>query len=120
VRPQRTGTEAYYKDPSGTTATSQHATQNGAKQLVVGVDANGAAVALDPEALTRHTAVLGSTGSGKTTLILSFVEQLAMLGVPSILVDRKGDFAAYANDSCWSAPLAKGAGRAPETITQSS
>jgi hypothetical protein len=120
VRPQRTGSEAYYKDPSGTTATSQHATQNGAKQLVVGVDANGAAVALDPEALTRHTAVLGSTGSGKTTLILSFVEQLAMLGVPSILVDRKGDFAAYANDSCWSAPLAKGAGRAPETITQSS
>jgi DNA helicase HerA-like ATPase len=46
--------------------------------------------------LTRHAAILGAPGSGKTTAALSVVEQLLVRGIPAILVDRKGDLCAYA------------------------
>lgn len=62
-------------------------------------------VAIDPEDLTRHTAFLGGTGSGKTTLALNVVEQLLLRGIPTILVDRKGDLATYARESSWQEPL---------------
>ncbi|APR85049.1 Hypothetical protein A7982_10398 [Minicystis rosea] len=56
---------------------------------------------IEPEAFTAHTAFLGSTGSGKTTLALNVIEQLALQGVPAILIDRKGDLCAYARDAVW-------------------
>ena len=46
---------------------------------------------------TRHLAVLGGTGSGKTTLAMTVIEGLLLRGVPAILVDRKGDLARYAD-----------------------
>ncbi|MBK8252579.1 MAG: DUF853 family protein [Polyangiaceae bacterium] len=46
--------------------------------------------------LTRHAAFLGMTGSGKTTLALSVLEQLLVRGVPVVMIDRKGDLAGYA------------------------
>jgi len=55
--------------------------------------------------LTTHAAFLGSTGSGKTTLALHVIEELALRGVPSILLDRKGDLAIYGADEHWSAPI---------------
>jgi len=55
--------------------------------------------------LTRHSAFLGGTGSGKTTLALNLVEQLLVRGIPAILVDRKGDLAGYATDTVWTKPL---------------
>ncbi|NOJ77747.1 ATP-binding protein [Myxococcus xanthus] len=58
-------------------------------------------VTVDPSELTRHSAFLGTTGSGKTTLALNVLEQLLLRGVPAILVDRKGDLAAYARDRSW-------------------
>lgn len=58
-------------------------------------------VKLDPEALCSHAAFLGSTKSGKTTLALTVIEQLALRGIPAILVDRKGDLAGYARDDVW-------------------
>ncbi|WIG95567.1 helicase HerA-like domain-containing protein [Myxococcus sp. SDU36] len=58
-------------------------------------------VTVDPSELTRHSAFLGTTGSGKTTLALNVLEQLLLRGVPAILIDRKGDFAAYARDLSW-------------------
>ena len=63
-------------------------------------------VTLAPGDLCTHAAFLGSTGSGKTTLALSVVEQLLLRGVPAILVDRKGDLAAYADPDAWATPSA--------------
>jgi len=60
---------------------------------------------ITPGELTRHAAFLGGPGSGKTTLALSLVEQLLMQGIPAILVDRKGDLAAYASEERWTRPL---------------
>lgn len=63
-------------------------------------------VTLDPETLCSHAAFLGSTRSGKTTLALNVIEQLALRGIPAILVDRKGDLAGYARDDLWEKPPA--------------
>jgi hypothetical protein len=57
-----------------------------------------------PEELTRHSAFLGATGSGKTTVALSIVEQLLIRGIPAILIDRKGDLCRYADPAAWAAP----------------
>lgn len=62
-------------------------------------------VTLSREELTRHCAFLGGTGSGKTTLALNVVEQLLLQGIPTILVDRKGDLATYAREASWQEPL---------------
>jgi hypothetical protein len=75
--------------------------------LALGRQLDGSPVFLNPQILTKHAAVLGGSGSGKTTLILSIVEKLALLGIPSVLVDRKGDFASYGNKNCWQGPLAE-------------
>jgi ABC-type lipoprotein export system ATPase subunit len=69
-------------------------------------------VDLDTEQLKRHVAVLGGTGSGKTTLALSILEQLLLQGIPVLLIDRKGDLCRYAdqelrNGLSPSEPLAK-------------
>jgi hypothetical protein len=63
-------------------------------------------VSIGAEVLTSHSAYLGSTGSGKTTLALNVVEQLLVRGVPAILVDRKGDLCNYARRAAWAGPLA--------------
>ncbi|MBV9488892.1 MAG: ATP-binding protein, partial [Verrucomicrobia bacterium] len=51
--------------------------------------------------LIRHTAVLGGSGIGKTTLACSLVEQVLILGVPVVLLDRKGDLSRYADPAAW-------------------
>jgi energy-coupling factor transporter ATP-binding protein EcfA2 len=60
-------------------------------------------VEIDLQELTRHAAFLGGTGSGKTTLALSVIEQLLQCGVPVVLVDRKGDLCGYADADWWNA-----------------
>ncbi len=59
------------------------------------------AVTIELHDLKRHAAFMGSTGSGKTTLALNLLEQLAMRGIPVLLLDRKGDLATYADDGFW-------------------
>ncbi|WP_121970641.1 helicase HerA-like domain-containing protein [Leptolyngbya sp. BC1307] len=61
-------------------------------------------VELGPEKLVRHGAFLGGTGSGKTTLALTLIEQLLLRGIPAILLDRKGDLCSYANPDAWNQP----------------
>lgn len=51
-----------------------------------------------------HSAFLGSTGSGKTTLALAIVEQALAAGLPAVLIDRKGDLASYAAPVAWAKP----------------
>ena len=58
-------------------------------------------VTLGRDVLMRHTAVLGSSGSGKTTAVLNIVEQLIVGGVPVMLIDRKGDLSAYADPDAY-------------------
>jgi hypothetical protein len=66
--------------------------------LVVGTttDRRAEKVALSAGELTRHAALIGAPGSGKTTVALGLIEQLLLQGIPAILIDRKGDLCAYA------------------------
>lgn len=45
----------------------------------------------DDKALTTHAVVVGMTGSGKTGLCLSLLEEAAIDGVPALIIDPKGD-----------------------------
>ncbi len=41
--------------------------------------------------LTTHSAIIGMTGSGKTGLGIDIIEEATLDGIPSILIDPKGD-----------------------------
>ncbi len=58
-------------------------------------------VLIDVDQLKRHSAILGSSGSGKTTAALNLIEQLLCKDIPVLMVDRKGDLAAYAADGAF-------------------
>lgn len=45
----------------------------------------------DSKDLTTHAMCVGMTGSGKTGLCISLIEEAAIDGVPAILIDPKGD-----------------------------
>lgn len=45
----------------------------------------------DPADLTTHAVVTGMTGSGKTGLCVSLLEEAALQGIPALIVDPKGD-----------------------------
>jgi len=47
----------------------------------------------DSKDLTTHAVCIGMTGSGKTGLCISLIEEAAIDGVPAILIDPKGDLA---------------------------
>jgi hypothetical protein len=47
----------------------------------------------DSRDLVTHAVVLGMTGSGKTGLCIDMIEEAAIDGIPSILIDPKGDLA---------------------------
>jgi hypothetical protein len=46
---------------------------------------------VDLSSLTRHTIILGATGSGKTVLSKVVVEEAALQGIPTFAIDPKGD-----------------------------
>src|SRR3954467_11869226 len=48
-------------------------------------------VLYDSKDLTTHAVCVGMTGSGKTGLCLSLLEDAAIDGIPSICIDPKGD-----------------------------
>jgi len=50
-------------------------------------------VLYDSKDLVTHGVVLGMTGSGKTGLCLSLLEEAAMDNIPAIIIDPKGDIA---------------------------
>src|SRR5919109_4152801 len=45
----------------------------------------------DSKDLTTHAVCVGMTGSGKTGLCLSLLEEAALDGIPAIAIDPKGD-----------------------------
>ena len=48
---------------------------------------------IEPKDLRRHAVCFGMTGSGKTGLCVTVLEELAMAGVPLLVIDPKGDVA---------------------------
>jgi len=61
-------------------------------------------VTMTLDGLVTHAAFLGSTGSGKTTLALNLIEQALERGIPTLLLDRKGDLCTYARSGWWEVP----------------
>src|SRR6478735_7431310 len=50
-------------------------------------------VLYDSRHLTTHALCVGMTGSGKTGLCITLLEEAAIDGVPAIVIDPKGDIA---------------------------
>ncbi|MDX6741150.1 ATP-binding protein [Actinocorallia sp. A-T 12471] len=59
---------------------------------------------IDLETLTRHTAVFAGSGSGKTVFLRRLVEECALLGVSSIVLDPNNDMARLGDE--WPEPPA--------------
>jgi len=51
----------------------------------------GEEVSLPLDNLTKHVVILAGAGSGKTVLVRSLIEEAALLGVPSIVIDGAND-----------------------------
>lgn len=45
----------------------------------------------DPADLTTHAVVTGMTGSGKTGLCITLLEEAALQDIPALIIDPKGD-----------------------------
>lgn len=54
-------------------------------------EADGPPLMYDARDLTTHAVAVGMTGSGKTGLCLSLLEEAAIDGIPAIAIDPKGD-----------------------------
>jgi len=52
---------------------------------------------LNPEMMTRHGLICGSTGTGKTTTLRLISEQLSNINTPCLISDIKGDLSGIAN-----------------------
>lgn len=58
---------------------------------LLGKEAKDALLLYDSKDLTTHAVCVGMTGSGKTGRSLGLLEEAAIDGIPSIVVDPKGD-----------------------------
>lgn len=56
----------------------------------------GAQVKIPLKTLNRHGLIAGATGTGKTKTLQVIAEQLSMKGIPSLLMDLKGDLSGLA------------------------
>lgn len=56
-------------------------------------DSTGDRFEIDAGLLVKHAGIFGSTGSGKTVLGKILIEEMALQGVPSIVIDPQGDLA---------------------------
>src|SRR6185436_20218307 len=61
------------------------------KQVDSATGALGARLDLDPADLLTHGLIVGMTGSGKTGLAITLIEELLRQGVPVLAIDPKGD-----------------------------
>jgi hypothetical protein len=53
----------------------------------------GAPVLVDARRFTTHAICVGMTGSGKTGLLVGLIEEAALDGIPTLVIDPKGDLA---------------------------
>jgi type IV secretory pathway TraG/TraD family ATPase VirD4 len=59
-------------------------------EIVVGRDSRGRSVAIAEADLSAHALVLGASGSGKTTALVTILEQQIQRGRPVVAIDMKG------------------------------
>ncbi|SFT51808.1 hypothetical protein SAMN04489724_1113 [Algoriphagus locisalis] len=64
--------------------------------ILDGVPVTGAQVKIALKTMNRHGLIAGATGTGKTKTLQVIAEQLALKGVPSVLMDLKGDLSGLA------------------------
>ena len=57
---------------------------------------SGEPIDIPSQVLARHAAMLGSTGSGKTVMAKALIEEAALAGIPSLIIDPQGDLARLA------------------------
>jgi hypothetical protein len=53
----------------------------------------GAPLLVDARRFTTHAVCVGMTGSGKTGLLIDLIEEAAIDGIPTLVIDPKGDLA---------------------------
>ncbi len=61
------------------------------KEIDPSTGARGARLELDPSDLLTHGLIVGMTGSGKTGLAITLIEEVLRQGVPVLAIDPKGD-----------------------------
>src|SRR5262249_38615948 len=66
---------------------------SGDADLRIGTAEGGRGVAVPLEILRKHTVLFAGSGSGKTVLIRRMLEEAALLGVSSIVLDTNNDLA---------------------------
>lgn len=88
----------------------------GHEQVVVGIPSRAKAV------LPRHTAILGTTGGGKSTTVAGLVREAARAGVAVIVLDVEGEytFLNEPNDDAKMRPLLSARGLKAEGIAKGS
>ena len=64
--------------------------------LLGGSSENSEITELSHDKLLRHVGILGNTGSGKTVMAKIILEECALAGIPSIILDLQGDLARMA------------------------
>ncbi|MDG1278359.1 MAG: DUF853 family protein [Algoriphagus sp.] len=64
--------------------------------ILDGESINGAQIKIPLKTLNRHGLIAGATGTGKTKTLQVIAEQLSLKGIPSVLMDLKGDLSGLA------------------------
>src|SRR5712692_8482187 len=68
----------------------------------------GAVITLPTEALPRHICITGTTGSGKSTSACVLAYELARNSIPTIILDRTGEYADLLGKFPWMTKLQPG------------
>jgi hypothetical protein len=80
------------KPESAATATGRVPSQTGSS-IALGEIADGGELRIELESLRKHTAIFAGSGSGKTVLIRRLIEECALKGVSTIVLDPNNDLA---------------------------
>ena len=68
-------------------------TSGGAAGAPAGGSLGGQPLLIDARRFTTHAVCVGMTGSGKTGLLIDLIEEAAIDGIPTLVIDPKGDLA---------------------------
>ncbi len=66
------------------------AARDGSAAMLIGTDADGRPVTLSDRQMSAHGLILGASGAGKTTTLLSILTANVRRGLPVIAIDLKG------------------------------